>query len=512
MFLSPSEIYASLSEVLIKRLAEDRRIERKSAGIQPQELAKYYSMWANTAPDGGVIVVGVDDKTGACSGLATLSQDKLNALEKTGDLCPDARVETKRIRVRNASGQDDFVLAIRVNYREEKVVETHDGSAFTRVGDSKKKLSPQEVHELEVDKKQVDLELESSRTSYPSGFNLNAIAEFAQAMRAISNFTQPHSDEEILVLRRLGKREGGRFHPNIACTLLFARDPVAEFAGCKIRFLRYDGESEKTGASFNAVKDQMVEGNIPFLILEAEKILDSQLRTFSRLGPDGKFYTTPEYPKDAWYEAIVNACVHRSYGALRNMPIFVKMFDDKLVIESPGGFPPFVTPQNIYEQHHPRNPHLMSALQYLSFVKCANEGTRRMRDTMAEQKLPTPEFSQKDTGHTVVRVTLRNDIKQRRVWVDQDASKIIGEAKSKGLSEDAHRAVNFAAEHGKINVSQLQKLTGRSWPSSRRLLCKLVDQEILVHVHNGSDRDPNAYYVLWAAREDESTEDESGEG
>jgi hypothetical protein len=33
--------------------------------------------------------------------------------------------------------------------------------------------------------------------------------------------------------------------------------------------------------------------------------------------------------------ALVNACVHRSYG-LTNMNIFVKMFDDKLVIEIPG--------------------------------------------------------------------------------------------------------------------------------------------------------------------------------
>ncbi len=73
---------------------------------------------------------------------------------------------------------------------------------------------------------------------------------------------------------------------------------------------------------------------------------------------------------------------HRSYG-LRNMNIFIKMFDDRLVIESPGAFPPFVTPDNIYDSHHPRNPHLMNALYFLDFVKCANEGTRRMRDMMA---------------------------------------------------------------------------------------------------------------------------------
>lgn len=499
IFLSPGEVYERLDQAMIRAVEEDRRIERKSSGIHVRELATYFSMWANTAPDGGVIVVGVDDKTGDCHGLSSLPQKRLNELEKAGiELCPDARHQTKRVKVINPSGHDDFVLAIRVQYRSDKVVETHDGSVYTRVGDSRRKLGRDEVRELENDKGQVDLEQEPSRTPYPSGFDRQAVTEFAETIRVAAGFNETHSDEEVLALRRLGKRSGGKFVPNVACALLFAVDPLSEFAGCKLRFLRYDGESEHTGVSFNAVKDQTIEGNIPTIIVMTERVLESQLRAFSRLGADGKFYTTSEYPKEAWYEAIVNACVHRSYGTLRNMPIFVKMFDDKLVIESPGGFPPFVTPQNIYEQHHPRNPHLMAALQYLRFVKCANEGTRRMRDTMAEQKLPSPEFVQKDAGHTVVRVTLRNDIKQRRVWVDSDASKIIGEAKSKGLSQDAHRAINFVAEHQRINVSQLQRLTGRSWPSARTLLKKLVRDQIFQHIHKpGPERDPNAYYVLW---------------
>jgi ATP-dependent DNA helicase RecG len=76
------------------------------------------------------------------------------------------------------------------------------------------------------------------------------------------------------------------------------------------------------------------------------------------------------------------------------MNIFVKMFDDRLVVESPGAFPPPVTPENIYDTHNPRNPHLMNALFYLDYVKCAHEGTRRMRDMMIGANLPAPEFTQ----------------------------------------------------------------------------------------------------------------------
>lgn len=268
------------------------------------------------------------------------------------------------------------------------------------------------------------------------------------------------------------------------------------FPGCKLRFLRFDGEEERTGEKFNAVKDIWIEGSVSKLILQTESVLDSQLRTFNRLGPDGKFYTGPEYPKPAWYEAIVNACVHRSY-ALRNMYIFVKMFDDRLVIESPGGLPPLVTPENIYHVHHPRNPHLMDAMYYLDFVKAANEGTRRMRDLMAQEKLPKPEFRHKEREHPILSVILRNDIKQRKVWIDSDAAHAVGAAIAETLSQDQRRAINFVAEHREISVSQFQRLIGKSWPTAKRILVTLEVRGVITQRKRRSkERDPQARYVL----------------
>jgi ATP-dependent DNA helicase RecG len=497
--MTPDEIYASISPTLLGRLEEDRRIERKPAGIHTDAFGDYFSLWANSAPDGGIVVLGIEND-GRISGCARLSTPRLNELERAGQVyCPEARYDCKRMGVVNTEGQKDFVIVFRIYYHDSKVVETVSGNAYTRLGESRKKLTPQEVRELQIDKGQTDLEQEPSKLPYPDGFDVALIRRFTDAVR-LSGRLGAHTDQEILEQRRLGKRSRLKFIPNVACALLFSTDPGLEFPGCKIRFLRFDGEWEGTGERFNAVKDRWIEGCVPSLIVEAEKLIESQLREFSRLGPDGKFYTAPEYPKAAWYEAIVNACVHRSYG-LRNMNIFVKMFDDRLVIESPGPFPPFVTPQNIYDSHHPRNPHLMNAMYFLDFVKCANEGTRRIRDTMATMNLPVPEFEQKQTGHAAVRVTLRNNIKQRRIWIDFDASKLVNEDLLPGLGQDDHRAINFAAEHSSINVSQLQRLTDRSWKSAKRLLAKLAEKGILNHVHDpAKERDPEAHYVLRAPK------------
>src|SRR5436189_5984129 len=105
------------------------------------------------------------------------------------------------------------------------------------------------------------------------------------------------------------------------------------------------------------------------------------------------------------------------------MPVFIKMFDDRLEVESPGGFLPFVTPQNIYDQHHPRNPDLMNALYFLDYVKCAHEGTRRMRQTMQELQLPEPVFSENETSHTYFKVTLKNNVEHRKKLLDSDAQR-----------------------------------------------------------------------------------------
>ncbi len=498
LLLTPEEIYSASGADLLQRLKEDRRIERKPASTHPRALGDYFSMWANTAPDGGLLVLGMEDD-GRISGCSRLSQERINELERAGRIyCPDARYTSRRISANREDGSEDFLLLMRVFYRTDRVVETVNREVFVRLGDSRTRLSREEVHELEIDKGQVDLEQEPSGLEYPDDFDLDLVRNFAEQVKKIRNLASSHSDLEILELRHFGKRSGDRFLPNVACALLFAKDPLAKFPGCRIRFLRFDGEQEGTGDRFNAIKDIWIEGPIPLLILEAEKVLSAQVRQFSRQGADGKFYTADEYPKLAWYEAVVNACVHRSYG-LKNMNVFIKMFSDRLVVESPGPFPPLVTAENIYEVHHPRNPHLMEGLFHLDFVKCANEGTRRMRDSMKGMNLPVPEFEEKQSqvGYAIVRVTLRNNIRHRKAWIDSDAVALVGAAVLQELNREERQAVNFAAENGKVTVNQVQRFTGKSWQAAKNVLLRLEEKKILEHVKRpGLERDPQAHFVL----------------
>lgn len=496
--LTLDELFARLDQSLISQLKEDRRLERKSAGVHAASLADCMVMFANTSPDGGIILVGVEDD-GSITGLSSIPTERRNKLERSGDThTTGVKYESRLIPVTTAGGLRDFILALRVHYSPNRLVENSKGDAYVRRGDSKKKLTDTEKRELRSARGEIPAELELCvQYRFPDDFEEGLLRQFVESFlqsRGLGN--DERSIEEVLELRRLGTRSSNRFTPNLACVLLFAKDPLREVPGCRIRVLRFEGEQERTGEKYNVVKDFWIDGPVPSLIVDAEKIIEGQLRDFSRLGPDGKFYTAPEYPKAAWYEALVNACVHRSY-MLRNMNVFVRMFDDRMEVESPGGFPGIVTPENIYEIHEPRNPFLMEAMYYLRFVKCAREGTRRMRESMHSSSLPPPEFSQLDTADNLVRVTLLNNIKQRKVWIDSNVGALIGEALFESLSEDQRRAVNFVAENGKIGVSQLQRLTGRSWPAAKKILDRLTQIGILQHhVDSEKDRDPQAHYTL----------------
>lgn len=503
--LGPDEIFEQADRELLQNLNESRYIERKPASFGGAPLGEYICMWSNTLPEGGVIAVGVRNN-GEIEGCLKLSQDQINEREKTGYVfCPDARVQTKQLPIENESGGKDFVLLIRVPYHREKVIKDSKGDAFVRKGDSKCKLSPEEVRELQIDKGETSLEQQPCSLNLSTDFDEQAIGQFVDNVRKARGLSPDLVDREILNVRRLGEYRDGVFVPNYACALLFGKDPLRLVPGCKVRFQRFEGEQERTGEKYNAVKDEIIEGNVPGLIQQIESLLESQLRTFSPLDQKGKFFPISEYPKPAWYEAIVNACVHRSYGnGMKNMPIFVKMFDDRLVVESPGPFPPFVTPENIYEMHQPRNPILMDALFYLNVVKCAHEGARRIRDTMLAMKLPAPEFRQVESGHSVVRVTLRNDIKQRRAWIDRDVSRLVSEAIAVDLSEDEKRTLNWAAEHGSVTISDVNKLLDTHWRNAQRLLFGLAKKRIFQYIrfkeHKKDVRDSRAFFRLRSSK------------
>ncbi len=488
--LSPRDIWERLNQHELSRYSEDRRIEFKSTRIQYAELAKYYSMFSNTSPEGGVILVGVNDN-GEPEGCSSLSGNHLNELEKFHlDHCPEARPEHRRIEV-SLNGNHDFILAIYIPYTN-RLTETSRREAYIRYGDSKHKMSDEEKREYRQSRNEIEFELEPSGLKWPDDFEA-AIVDSIWERFSDREDIRDRTREEILEIKHLGQIQRGNFHPNKALAILASKDARALFPGCRIRLQRFEGTIEGLGQSYNPVVDRFIEGNAVQLVERTASMLDNLIYDFTWLGEDGKFVTTKEYPRAAWFEALVNAVAHRSY-IFSGADISIKLFQDRMEIESPGGFCPPVNESNIYEVRASRNPFLMDGMYLLDYVKMAREGTRRMAASMKEYGLPAPEFVQETVQGLLVRVVLKNNSEYRRRAGATEVIVAFGEKLWKNLDDDEQKLAEIAVRNGEINVSDAQRATGRTWHTAKKKLGKMVSKGALIHVHNQSDRDTRAYY------------------
>ena len=493
---TPDDIYTHAKEEVIRAFSEDSRVERKPCGIHAESLADWVCMYANTQPHGGIVFLGVEND-GTISGCRKLTTPEINKFEKLKTYCADARYEFKKVPVKNDNdGQDDFVMLLRVYYRDDKLVETNNGTAWVRLGDEKRRLSEQEKREIRIARGQVEYELEPVNLVWPDDFDIGLADTLVNSFRTKRSLTQAQRREDILTLLHLGKRSGEKFIPNLACAVVLATDPRSVIPGARVRVSRYDGTEEGFGKEMNQVFDTYIDGPLPIQIAQAEKIISGQIKNFTRLGGDGKFYTQPEYPRDVWLEAVTNACVHRSYN-LKHMNIFVKMFANKMVVESPGGFLPPTTAETVYDSHNPRNPYIMEALFYLEFVHCAYEGTRRMRETMKVNNLPPPEFVQKEMVTHQIHVTLKNNVEARKTFIDANVADLIGRNLYETLTEHEKLLINFVSENGTISVSDAGRLTAKAWDAAKAILDGLVERKILaIRAKTGKLRESSKRYIL----------------
>lgn len=488
--IKPDQIFESEDWRFVVAQPENTRFERKSGKIRPEGLAICLSAFGNgPAVEGGVVAIGIE-KDGAVSGCQHFSIEKIQELEFMGrDHCTGGRFTTRRLEVINRKGEPDFIILARIHFVDDKLVELTNGEAYCRESDRSRKLTDAEKQEIRINKGERAFELEPCPLAWPDDFRVNLLEKFAEQIRRERDGSIDLRNVEILEAMRLGKIRDGKFVPNNVCALIFAKDPREVFPGSYIHFLRYAGSEEKSGKEYNVVKDRVIEGSILDIIKDAASTIDASLREFTEFR-NGKFFTVPEYPHDAWYELLVNACVHRSYHA-KTQPIFVKLFDDRMTIENPGSFMPSISPDNFI--HKPRNPFLMFVLREYGEVRCISEGTKRIRRELQNAKLPQTQYIETLRS---ISATLQNDVVNRTNTLDSEAYKILGEAVSFSLDAEERKIVNYLAENKKINVSQaLRILSTTDWHTAKGRLDRLTKRNILDFITT-KIRDPNAHYVL----------------
>lgn len=372
----------TIEEVLA--VEEMQVFDRKSVNIAPKVLAIPIIAFANA--DGGTVAIGISDKTRRIESVDYDIQ-KLNELLRVPfDFCvPTVKVEIEKVQCIDFKGRENHVLLMHI----EPSMEVHANQAdevFMRVGDKSKKLAFEERMQLMYDKGERFFEdkpvPETDIEDIDLAFVEKYIAQIGYSKTAM---------EYLRENKGFIKEKNGKVQISSAAILLFGKNPQLYFPRARVRFIRYEGTEERVGTQMNVIKDVIFEGNILKMITDAVAYLDTQIKEKTYLGEDGLFVTEEEYPKFVRQEIIVNAVTHRDYS-IRGTDIQIKMFDDRIVVESPGKLPGLVKTDNIRHTHFSRNPKIAEFLKVYSFVKEYGEGVDRMCKELEAVRLQDPEY------------------------------------------------------------------------------------------------------------------------
>ncbi len=118
---------------------------------------------------------------------------------------------------------------------------------------------------------------------------------------------------------------------------------------------------------------------------------------------DGLFVMdVPTFDERVVREAVLNAVSHRDYQL--GGPVFVRQFQHRLEVDSPGGFPPDINLENILDRQSPRNRRIADILARCGLVERSGQGMNLMFELSVKQAKALPDFKGTDRMH--VRVTL----------------------------------------------------------------------------------------------------------
>jgi ATP-dependent DNA helicase RecG len=177
--------------------------------------------------------------------------------------------------------------------------------------------------------------------------------------------------------------------PTVAGVLLFAEEPQALLPKrTAIKLFRYK-TSEAVPSREHLVFDPItVEGCAYRLIYDAVAKTQEIVEELKRLGAAGLLDV--QYPPETLHEIITNAVLHRDYSIAADIQI--RIFDNRIEVESPGRLAGHVTTDNILHTQYARNQRLVRLINKFPDPpnKDVGEGLNTAFDAMRKLRLRDP--------------------------------------------------------------------------------------------------------------------------
>ena len=140
--------------------------------------------------------------------------------------------------------------------------------------------------------------------------------------------------------------------PTVAGLVLFADEPQIHLPKASVKIYRYATSDPEGSRESLAQEPITIEGDLYDQVAAAVAKTTELIEGIEILGPDG--LEPVQYPPEALHEIITNALLHRDYSLSDD--VHVRIFDNRVEVESPGRLPAHITPRNILRERFARNP------------------------------------------------------------------------------------------------------------------------------------------------------------
>ncbi len=403
---------------------ESRTLDFKRIGTKHNKTIETICAFANT--DGGIIAMGVADpkelKPGAKRETLLFgieenpeSFDDLRRLVMQRFAPPIAGLHWMRLACTLNNGQPGHVVMLRVE-KSDQVHTVVGNGTWTRMDASNRELNAAEITDLSYQRG-----VKSAET-LPLPVALSLLA--TDAWRS---YCAERGLADVDVTTRLPKlglavQTDGGLQPLLAAVLLFADEPGALLAAqgmrSDIRVFHYQGRAVQHGAVPNLLLPaKTISGPVVEQIAKAQAYVLERLAQGLTMEGSG-FKTRYRFPPRVIKEAITNAVVHRDYRL--NRDIHIRIFDDRVEVESPGRLPGSLTPATVDTAGSmPRNSALARHLREFPNPPNvdAGEGVPMMFAQMAQADLYEPLYrEQLDAAVPTLLLTLLNE-ERPPLWV-----------------------------------------------------------------------------------------------
>jgi len=331
------------------------------------------------------------------------------------------------------------------------------GKCLKRVDSSNRAMSAQEIAQMHLHSTGMSWDKYPAKDAKLSDIDIENVKRYIQKAKETGRKKIGDDEEPMQVLEKIGLITERQ--PTWAAILLFSKETNKFISQAAIHCGRFKEKNI-------VIDDRMVVGTVFEQIDEAMDFIRKNINVEFVMTGKPERDQIWDYPLEALREALINAVCHRDYTIFSN--IEVRIYDDKLIIRSPGFLPYGITLEELYKPHSStlRNKGLAEVLYDTELIERWGSGIEKIQQYCLDAGLFEPTYEE----YQGFQIVFRKDIYDEEYL------------RSLNLNERQIKSIMYVKEKGQITNKEYQEICNTSNRTASRDLADLVSSGLFEQI------------------------------